>query len=136
MFQFTSCQQKPGMKERRQAKDDRTKLTEELMATVPLLLSKYKMDGDKMASLLIVPRYFDLEQYVTGRFVGQVVCCLCNIFVVWLNFCSFNLRYNITYRKKFERQMYVCQFCFIIIRYSMLLIFILVFKFYWQYLHD
>ena len=68
-FQFTSCQQKPGMKERRQAKDDRTKLTEELMATVPLLLSKYKMDGDKMASLLIVPRYFDLEQYVTGRFV-------------------------------------------------------------------
>ena len=84
------------MKERRQAKDDRTKLTEELMATVPLLLSKYKMDGDKMASLLIVPRYFDLEQYVTGRFVVQVVCLLLLQYYCFIYYCL-----NITYRKRF-----------------------------------
>lgn len=47
--------------------DDRAKLTEHLIPTLPQLLHKYIADPEKVANLLIIPQYFDLEIYTTSR---------------------------------------------------------------------
>ncbi|XP_037377098.1 cohesin subunit SA-1-like, partial [Talpa occidentalis] len=47
--------------------DDRNKLTEHFIITLPMLLSKYSADAEKVANLLQIPQYFDLEIYSTGR---------------------------------------------------------------------
>ncbi|KAG7164936.1 cohesin subunit SA-3-like [Homarus americanus] len=54
-------------KEVKQVNDDRSKLTEHLIPTLPQLLHKYLADPEKVANLLIIPQYFDLEVYTTSR---------------------------------------------------------------------
>ncbi|KAH0502610.1 Cohesin subunit SA-1 [Microtus ochrogaster] len=54
-------------KERKTQIDNRNKLTEHFIITLPMLLSKYSADAEKIANLLQIPQYFDLEIYSTGR---------------------------------------------------------------------
>ena len=54
-------------KEAKQVNDDRGKLTKHLIPTLPQLLHKYLVDAEKVANLLIIPQYFDLEIYTTSR---------------------------------------------------------------------
>ena len=51
------------------AVEDRIRITEHFMVVMPSLLSKFKMDKDKVQGLMQIPRFFDLEYYVTGRLV-------------------------------------------------------------------
>ncbi|KAK2720377.1 cohesin subunit SA-1-like isoform X2 [Artemia franciscana] len=54
-------------KEQKQILEDRCKLTEHFIATIPALVSKYRNDPLKIANLLIIPQYFDLEMYTKLR---------------------------------------------------------------------
>lgn len=54
-------------KETKQAQDDRVRLTEHYIQTLPLLLGKYIADPEKVANLLLIPQYFDMEIYTTSR---------------------------------------------------------------------
>ncbi|XP_065924838.1 cohesin subunit SA-1 isoform X1 [Magallana gigas] len=54
-------------KENKQVLEDKTRLTEHFIATLPQLLLKYLMDGEKVANLLQIPQYFDLDIYTTSR---------------------------------------------------------------------
>ncbi|KAI4872694.1 hypothetical protein NFI96_032481, partial [Prochilodus magdalenae] len=54
-------------KERKTQIDDRNKLTEHFIMALPMLLSKYQADSEKVANLLQIPQYFDLDVYSTGR---------------------------------------------------------------------
>nr|CAH0108959.1 unnamed protein product [Daphnia galeata] len=55
------------VKETKQAQDDRVRLTEHYIQTLPLLLGKYIADPEKVANLLLIPQYFDMEIYTTSR---------------------------------------------------------------------
>lgn len=50
------------------------RLTEHYIQTLPLLLGKYIADPEKVANLLLIPQYFDMEIYTTSR--QEKVCCL------------------------------------------------------------
>ncbi|KAM4693345.1 cohesin subunit SA-1 [Discoglossus pictus] len=54
-------------KERKTQIDDKNKLTDHFIVTLPMLLSKYSADAEKVANLLQIPQFFDLELYSTGR---------------------------------------------------------------------
>ncbi|XP_036421335.1 cohesin subunit SA-1-like [Colossoma macropomum] len=54
-------------KERKTQTDDRNKLTEHFIMALPMLLSKYQADSEKVANLLQIPQYFNLDVYSTGR---------------------------------------------------------------------
>ncbi|CAI9618616.1 unnamed protein product [Staurois parvus] len=54
-------------KERKTQIDDKNKLTEHFIVALPMLLSKYSADAEKVANLLQIPQFFDLELYSTGR---------------------------------------------------------------------
>uniref|UniRef100_A0AAQ4PX38 SCD domain-containing protein n=1 Tax=Gasterosteus aculeatus aculeatus TaxID=481459 RepID=A0AAQ4PX38_GASAC len=54
-------------KEKKTQLDDRTRITEMFAVALPLLLSKYCVDIDKVTNLLQIPKYFDLDIYTTGR---------------------------------------------------------------------
>ncbi|XP_044583822.1 cohesin subunit SA-2 isoform X2 [Cotesia glomerata] len=54
-------------KEQKQVQDDKQKLTEHFIVTLPLLLDKYSADPEKLANLLSVPQYFDLDIYTKSR---------------------------------------------------------------------
>nr|CAD7196855.1 unnamed protein product [Timema douglasi] len=54
-------------KELKQVQDDKTRLTEHFIQTLPLLLDKYRADPEKLANLLAIPQYFDLDIYTTSR---------------------------------------------------------------------
>ncbi|KAI1891295.1 hypothetical protein AGOR_G00142310 [Albula goreensis] len=54
-------------KERKTQVDDRNKLTEHFIMALPMLLSKYQTDSEKVANLLQIPQYFDLEVYSAAR---------------------------------------------------------------------
>ncbi|KAL7849373.1 hypothetical protein SRHO_G00209960 [Serrasalmus rhombeus] len=54
-------------KERKTQTDDRNKLTEHFIMALPTLLSKYQADSEKVANLLQIPQYFNLDIYSTGR---------------------------------------------------------------------
>lgn len=47
--------------------EDKTKLTEHLIPTLPQLLHKYIADPEKVANLLVIPQYFELEIYTNSR---------------------------------------------------------------------
>ena len=47
--------------------DDKQALTAHFIQTLPPLLKKYLPDGGKIANLLVIPQYFDLEIYTTSR---------------------------------------------------------------------
>ncbi|MGH0162437.1 UNVERIFIED_CONTAM: hypothetical protein FKN15_062325 [Acipenser sinensis] len=54
-------------KERKTQIDDKNKLTEHFIMALPMLLSKYQADSEKVANLLQIPQYFDLDIYSAGR---------------------------------------------------------------------
>merc|ERR1719204_2794601 len=58
---------KTGNRDRKLAIEDRVRLTEHFIVTLPSLLKKFHVDKEKVAGLLQIPRYFDLEYYTTSR---------------------------------------------------------------------
>ncbi|XP_037089129.1 cohesin subunit SA-1-like [Pollicipes pollicipes] len=54
-------------REAKQVSDDRARLTEHFIGTLPTLLAKYIADPEKVANLMTIPQYFDLEIYTTSR---------------------------------------------------------------------
>jgi cohesin complex subunit SA-1/2 len=54
-------------RELKQVADDKTNLTSHFITTLPQLLHKYLPDPEKMANLLVIPQYFDMEIYTTSR---------------------------------------------------------------------
>uniref|UniRef100_A0A3B3VET1 Cohesin subunit SA n=1 Tax=Poecilia latipinna TaxID=48699 RepID=A0A3B3VET1_9TELE len=54
-------------KERKTQIDDKNKLTEHFIMALPMLLSKYQADAEKVANLLQIPQFFDLDVYSAGR---------------------------------------------------------------------
>ncbi|XP_078612245.1 cohesin subunit SA-1-like isoform X6 [Branchiostoma floridae x Branchiostoma japonicum] len=54
-------------REKKQIYDDKVKLTEHLIQTLPALLGKYAVDAEKVINLLCIPQYFDLDIYTTSR---------------------------------------------------------------------
>uniref|UniRef100_A0AAG5DF34 SCD domain-containing protein n=1 Tax=Anopheles atroparvus TaxID=41427 RepID=A0AAG5DF34_ANOAO len=54
-------------KEIKQVQDDKQRLTEHFIQTLPLLLHKYSADGEKLTNLLAIPQYFDIELFTTTR---------------------------------------------------------------------
>lgn len=58
---------KLNAKETKQVNDDRIELTQHFITTLPLLLTKYIADAEKLVNLLQIPQYFDLNQYTVRR---------------------------------------------------------------------
>lgn len=54
-------------KEQKQVVDDKQKLTEHFIVALPLLLDKYRADPEKLANLLVIPQYFELNIYIKLR---------------------------------------------------------------------
>uniref|UniRef100_A0A182JTG5 SCD domain-containing protein n=1 Tax=Anopheles christyi TaxID=43041 RepID=A0A182JTG5_9DIPT len=54
-------------KEIKQVQDDKQRLTEHFIQTLPLLLHKYSADAEKLTNLLAIPQYFDIELFTTTR---------------------------------------------------------------------
>ncbi|XP_076097858.1 cohesin subunit SA-2-like isoform X2 [Mytilus galloprovincialis] len=54
-------------KETKNVSEDKTRLTEHFISTLPQLLLKYLMDPEKVANLLLVPQYFELDIYTASR---------------------------------------------------------------------
>ncbi|XP_056597588.1 cohesin subunit SA-1a [Triplophysa dalaica] len=54
-------------KERKTQIDDKNKLTEHFIMALPMILSKYQTDAEKVANLLQIPTFFDLDVYSAGR---------------------------------------------------------------------
>jgi cohesin complex subunit SA-1/2 len=54
-------------KELKQVSDDKQALTAHFIQTLPPLLKKYLPDHEKIANLMVIPQYFDLEIYTTSR---------------------------------------------------------------------
>lgn len=54
-------------KEVKQVQDDKQALTAHFIQTLPPLLKKYLPDAEKVANLMVIPQYFDLEIYTTSR---------------------------------------------------------------------
>ena len=54
-------------KEVKQVQDDKQALTAHFIQTLPPLLEKYLPDHEKIANLMTIPQYFDLEIYTTSR---------------------------------------------------------------------
>ena len=54
-------------RELKQIQDDKIALTSHFITTLPQLLHKYLPDPEKMANLLVIPQYFDMEIYTTSR---------------------------------------------------------------------
>uniref|UniRef100_A0A8C1FTP0 Cohesin subunit SA n=1 Tax=Cyprinus carpio carpio TaxID=630221 RepID=A0A8C1FTP0_CYPCA len=69
-------------KEKKTQIDDKNRLTEHLIVALPMLLSKYQTDAEKVANLLQVPQYFDLEVYSSGRMEKHLDALLKQIRVV------------------------------------------------------
>ena len=54
-------------KERQTVQEDKNRLTNHFIQTLPRLLSKHGIDPEKVADLVVIPQYFDLDMYTTGR---------------------------------------------------------------------
>ena len=54
-------------KEAKQVSDDKQSLTAHFIQTLPPLLRKYLPDTEKIANLIVIPQYFDLEIYTSSR---------------------------------------------------------------------
>lgn len=50
-------------KEAKQVADDKNKISEHFIMTLPMLLDKYKTDPEKIANLMMIPQYFELSYY-------------------------------------------------------------------------
>ncbi|NXF68580.1 STAG2 protein, partial [Ciccaba nigrolineata] len=56
-----------SVKEKKIQLEDCTKITEHFIMVLPQLLAKYSTDAQKVANLLQIPQYYDLDVYSTGR---------------------------------------------------------------------
>ncbi|XP_061854332.1 cohesin subunit SA-2-like isoform X3 [Colius striatus] len=56
-----------SVKEKKIQLEDCTKITEHFIVVLPQLLAKYSTDAQKVASLLQIPQYYDLDVYSTGH---------------------------------------------------------------------
>ncbi|RLW07827.1 hypothetical protein DV515_00003824 [Chloebia gouldiae] len=56
-----------SVKEKKIQLEDCTKITEHFIMVLPQLLAKYSTDAQKVANLLQIPQYYDLDIYSTGR---------------------------------------------------------------------
>ncbi|XP_019873117.2 cohesin subunit SA-1 isoform X1 [Aethina tumida] len=65
-----------SIRELKQAGEDKQKLTEHFIITLPPLLEKYSADPEKLANLLSIPQYFDLDLYTSGRQEGNLQALL------------------------------------------------------------
>jgi len=54
-------------KELKQVQDDKQALTAHFIQSLPHLLHKYLPDAEKIANLMVIPQYFDLDIYTTSR---------------------------------------------------------------------
>ncbi|NXG62343.1 STAG2 protein, partial [Hemiprocne comata] len=54
-------------KEKKIQLEDCTKITEHFIIVLPQLLAKYSTDAQKVANLLQIPQYYDLDVYSTGH---------------------------------------------------------------------
>ncbi|KAM7358049.1 stromal antigen [Cochliomyia hominivorax] len=54
-------------KELKAIQDEKVRLTEHFIVTLPSLLEKYQADSEKLTNLLSVPQYFELDIYTTNR---------------------------------------------------------------------
>ncbi|XP_043351706.1 LOW QUALITY PROTEIN: cohesin subunit SA-2-like [Dermochelys coriacea] len=54
-------------KEKKIQLEDCSKITEHFIVVLPQLLAKYSADAEKVANLLQIPQYYDLDVYSTGR---------------------------------------------------------------------
>ncbi|CAB0035744.1 unnamed protein product [Trichogramma brassicae] len=54
-------------KETKQVQEDKQRLTEHFIKVLPMLLEKYRADPDKLANLLSIPQYFELDIYTKSR---------------------------------------------------------------------
>lgn len=61
-----------SLREIKQAGEDKQKLTEHFIATLPPLLDKYSVDQEKLANLLTVPQFFEIDLYTSGRQEGSL----------------------------------------------------------------
>jgi cohesin complex subunit SA-1/2 len=68
-------------KEAKQVQDDKNRISEHYILTLPSLLDKYKTDADKIANLLTIPQYFELSYFTNQneqldtllRLISQIV---------------------------------------------------------------
>ncbi|NXK95086.1 STAG2 protein, partial [Formicarius rufipectus] len=56
-----------SVKEKKIQLEDCTKITEHFITVLPQLLAKYSTDAQKVANLLQIPQYYDLDVYSTGH---------------------------------------------------------------------
>ncbi|KAF4800015.1 Cohesin subunit SA-2 [Turdus rufiventris] len=56
-----------SVKEKKMQLEDCTKITEHFIMVLPQLLAKYSTDAQKVANLLQIPQYYDLDVYSTGH---------------------------------------------------------------------
>ncbi|NXX18413.1 STAG2 protein, partial [Podargus strigoides] len=56
-----------SVKEKKIQLEDCTKITEHFIMVLPQLLAKYSSDAQKVANLLQIPQYYDLDVYTTGH---------------------------------------------------------------------
>lgn len=56
--------------------DDRARMTAHFMVTLPALLDKFGADPEKLANLVAIPQYFELELYTTQRQEGNLALLL------------------------------------------------------------
>ncbi|XP_023305203.2 cohesin subunit SA-1 isoform X2 [Lucilia cuprina] len=54
-------------KELKAIQDEKVRLTEHFIVTLPSLLEKYQADSEKLTNLLSIPQYFELDIYTTNR---------------------------------------------------------------------
>lgn len=51
----------------KQVQEDKQKMTEHFIQTLPKLLERYGADAEKLANLMAIPQYFDLVVYTNSR---------------------------------------------------------------------
>ncbi|NXX90301.1 STAG2 protein, partial [Centropus bengalensis] len=56
-----------SIKEKKIQLEDCTRITEHFIVSLPELLAKYSRDAQKVATLLQIPQYYELDVYRTGR---------------------------------------------------------------------
>ncbi|KFP88184.1 Cohesin subunit SA-2, partial [Apaloderma vittatum] len=56
-----------SVKEKKIQLEDCTRITEHFIMVLPQLLAKYSTDAQKVANLLQIPQYYDLDVYITGH---------------------------------------------------------------------
>lgn len=56
--------------------DDKQKMTEHFIQTLPVLLERYGADAEKLTNLLAIPKYFDLDVYTMSRQEAVSIHCI------------------------------------------------------------